>query len=108
MDGGRRDDIAAIASEIDTLSYPGAIADGVSWMFEVEVPASASGARFDRHGKPPKSPLQAFERVVPAVLGINVENDQFRNPARDDAEICGRPLPKPVGQVHFRWAYLLK
>ena len=45
MDGRRRDYIASIAAQIDALSDPHAIADGISRMFEIQMPAATPRVR---------------------------------------------------------------
>jgi hypothetical protein len=68
-----RDDVTAVAPQVDALLKPGAIGDDAAWMREIKMPAAAANLRFHGVGQLFEALFQFLKRVVTAVLGIDVE-----------------------------------
>ena len=77
MDRRRRDNIPAIAAEIDALCQPNTIADQAAGVREIEV--APSPARYCLNGRrqQPELALQAFARDIAAMFRINIKHDKI-------------------------------
>ena len=99
MDGRRCDHIPAVAADIEPWPK---LPDGIRHVnsgprvLEVVVPAPAAGEHhrgIRQLGQPGR---QRFERFVPTVAWVHVQNDDVRNGAGRDPDIRLRPPPPPI------------
>ena len=77
MDRRRRDDITAIAAQIDPLRNAGTVTNESARMGEIEVPAAAAGRGLDCCRQRLEASLQTLERNVAAMIWIDIEHDQI-------------------------------
>jgi hypothetical protein len=108
MNGWWSDDVTAVAAKIDPLGEPRTITRETSGVSKIEVASAAPGDRLHSGRVRPEPPLQPLERGVTAVFRIDVEYNQIRDLARDDADIGIGPASEPIGDVIFRRSFMLQ
>jgi hypothetical protein len=92
MDRWWRNDIAAVATQIDALGKASATPDQATGVREIEVVSAAASCHLDCWRQLPELPLQAIEGDLAPVLRIDIEHDEIRYLAGD---LYWRPASGP-------------
>jgi hypothetical protein len=77
MDRWRRDDVAAVATQIDPLRQTDAISGQTSGMSKIEMTPVTAGDGLDRCRERPELVLQPLERGITAMFRIDIKHDQI-------------------------------
>jgi len=75
MDRWWRNDIAAVATQIDALGKASATPDQATGVREIEVVSTAASCHLDCCRQLPELPLRAIEGGIAPVLRIDIEHD---------------------------------
>lgn len=92
--------VAAVAADVDAgADASGAVRDGDARVCKPQVPAPAASSRFERRREGAVLALQACERLLATVRGVDVDDDHAgtrRCGTGSDPDVGVRPLPPPA------------
>src|SRR5215472_16049463 len=98
-----RDDVSAIAANVDARGDPAGAVAQTQHVLEQDVLAATAGKGTHGMWQPAMLGFQSLQRLVAAVPGIDIQDEEPRDLAGGDSDVCRRPAappgPNPFGRL---------